>query len=72
VEELRRHGYKLSFGTLYPTLAKMVRLGLLSFQTKTVNHKQRKYYRITPRGKTELDKVKLKISELYEEVVQGK
>lgn len=72
VEELARHGYKLSFGTLYPTLAKMVRMGLLSFETRIVNHKQRKYYRITPAGLKELEKVKAKIRELYEEVIEDK
>jgi PadR family transcriptional regulator, regulatory protein PadR len=72
VKELSRHGYKLSFGTLYPTLAKMVRMGLLSFEARTVNHKQRKYYRITPKGLRELNKVKEKIRELYEEVVEEK
>lgn len=70
VEELGQHGYKLSFGTLYPTLAKMVRLRLLSFETRTVNHKQRKYYRITPAGQRELEKVRAKIRELYKEVVE--
>jgi PadR family transcriptional regulator PadR len=72
VEELGRHGYKLSFGTLYPTLAKMVRMELLSLETRIVNHKQRKYYRITPAGLKELEKVKAKIKELYEEVIEDK
>ncbi len=70
MEELERHGYKLSPGTLYPTLAKMVKSELLSFEARTVNHKQRKYYRITPKGKVELEKAKGKIRELYEEVVE--
>jgi PadR family transcriptional regulator PadR len=70
IEELARHGYRLSPGTLYPTLAKMVRLGLLTFECRTVVHKQRKYYRITPDGLAELDKVKDKIVELYEEVLE--
>ncbi len=70
VEELARHGYKLGFGTLYPTLAKMVRMDLLSFEARTVNHKQRKYYRITPAGLEELEKVKAKIRELYGEVIE--
>jgi len=39
IEELARHGYRLSPGTLYPTLAKMVRLGLLTFECRTVVHK---------------------------------
>jgi PadR family transcriptional regulator PadR len=70
VKELARHGYRLSFGTLYPTLAKMVRLGLLTFETRVVNHKQRKYCRATPAGLKELEKVKAKIRELYEEVIE--
>ena len=72
VEELSRHGYQLSFGTLYPTLAKMVRMGLLTFEARTVNKKQRKYYRITPAGLKELEKVKTKITELYKEVIEEK
>ncbi len=72
VNELERHGYRLGFGTLYPALAKMVRTGLLTFETRTVNHKQRKYYRITPEGLVELNKVKKKIIELYEEIIEEK
>jgi len=72
VEELARHGYRLSFGTLYPTLAKMVRMDLLSFEARTVNHKQRKYYSITPAGLDELERVKAKIRELYEEIIEGR
>ena len=71
MEELARHGYKLSFGTLYPTLAKMVKMDLLSFETRTVNHKQRKYYRVTPAGLEELEKVKVKIRELYKEIIEN-
>jgi len=72
VKELSRHGYKVSFGTLYPILAKMVRLGLLTVKATTVTHKQRKYYRITSKGLRELNKVKQKIRELYEEVIEDK
>ena len=72
VKELAKHGYKLSFGTLYPALAKMVRMGLLTFEARTINQKQRKYYRITSKGLRELDKVKARIRELYDEVIEGK
>jgi DNA-binding PadR family transcriptional regulator len=72
VKELARHGYKLSFGTLYPALAKMVRTKLLTFEARTVNQKQRKYYRITAKGLKELNKVKAKIRELYDEVIEEK
>ena len=69
IEELGRHDYKLSPGTLYPTLAKMQQNGLLTSTTKTVNHKQRKYYRITPTGLKQFDIMKIKIEELYKEIV---
>ena len=68
-EELARHGYTLGPGTLYPALAKMEKGGLLTCEARTVNHKQRKYYRITPAGKSLLNEMKRKIEELYNEVV---
>lgn len=68
--ELARHGYTISPGTLYPTLAKMEKRGLLSCEARTVNHKQRKYYRITPAGRSLLADMQDKITELYEEVVK--
>ena len=72
IEELGRHGYKLSPGTLYPTLAKMQQNGLLTCFTKIVNHKQRKYYRITSTGLKQLDRMKIKIKELYKEIIEKK
>jgi DNA-binding PadR family transcriptional regulator len=72
IEELARHGYKLSAGTLYPTLAKMQKNGLLSSTTKIVNHKQRKYYRITSTGLKQLNRMKAKVEELHKEVVENK
>ena len=72
IEELGRHGYRLSPGTLYPTLAKMENQGLLTSRTQTVNHKQRKYYRITKKGISFLDNIKTKISELYLEIIENK
>ena len=70
VKELTRHGYRLSFGTPYSTLAKMVRMGLLTFEARTVNQKQRKYYRITAKGLRDLNKMMDKMRELYEEVIE--
>jgi PadR family transcriptional regulator PadR len=71
MEELARHGYDIGPGTLYPTLFKMEELGLLSCEPRTVNQKQRKYYRITPAGRKLMKEMKNKIKELYEEVVEG-
>lgn len=72
MEELDRHGYTIGPGSLYPTLAKLEKGGLLTCRAETVNHKQRKYYRITSEGKSVLKEMKLKINELYQEVVTNK
>ncbi len=70
MEELARHGYHIGPGTLYPILSKMEKEGLLSCKTRTVAHKQRKYYRITDAGRALLEEMKTKIKELYMEVVE--
>jgi DNA-binding PadR family transcriptional regulator len=70
MEELARHGYEVSPGTLYPTLAKLEKGGFLNCVARTVDHKQRKYYRITSAGISLLDKMKSKIEELYLEVIK--
>jgi len=70
MEELARHGYEVSPGTLYPTLGKLEKSGFLTCEARTVDHKQRKYYRITPAGISLLGKMKTKIEELYDEVVK--
>ena len=72
IEELGRHGYILSPGTLYPNLAKMEKGGLLMSETRTVNHKQRKYYHITSTGLKRLNNARRKIKELYKEIVENK
>ncbi len=69
IEELGRHGYTLGPGTLYPTLAKMKDRGLLGCEKRIVDHKQRKYYRITADGRELLKATRKKIQELYEEVI---
>ena len=70
MEELERHGYTIGPGTIYPTLAKLEKGGFLTCEVRTVNHKQRKYYRITPSGRSLLDDMKSKIEELYREIVK--
>lgn len=72
MEELARHGYKLSAGTLYPVLHGLERRGYLKSHDEVVNGKVRKYYRATPAGKAALEEAKDKISELVEEVLYEK
>src|SRR5947208_14857534 len=50
-EELVRHGYRLSQGTLYPTLHLLEGLGYLRSRTEVVGGRRRRYYRATPPGR---------------------
>ncbi len=71
LRELERHGYDLSYGTLYPALHKMEEEGLLSREDRVEESRVRKYYTATDEGERELDRVKDMIRELYREVVEG-
>lgn len=70
LEELGRHGYRLSPGTLYPTLHRLAKEGYLSQQSKLVGGKVRKYYAITEQGLVALDEARGKITELVDEVLK--
>ena len=69
-EELARHGYEISYGTLYPMFHKLINLGLLTMTKKNVNGKIRKYYTITPKGKEILSVCKEKSKELVDELFE--
>jgi PadR family transcriptional regulator, regulatory protein PadR len=69
IEELQRHGYELSPGTLYPILHGMERDGYLEHYEETVAGKVRKYYTITEQGLAALQAAKVKIRELVNEVI---
>ena len=69
LEELARHGYRLSPGTLYPTLHRLEREGYLKSQKRIVEGKMRRYYTITERGLEVLEEAKVKIAELVNEVL---
>ena len=70
IEELGRHGYKISCGTLYPVLHRLFNDGYLRLEEKNVSGKIRKYYRITQRGRKALREAKSKIRELVQEVIE--
>jgi DNA-binding PadR family transcriptional regulator len=71
-EELARHGYHLSPGTLYPTLHRLEKEGYLKQSLKVVDGKVRKYYTITEQGNAVLKEASRKIKELVEEVLEDK
>ena len=68
IEELGKHGYRLSPGTLYPILHALQEDRLLASETRVVEGKARKYYRLTPAGRAVLKEGKDKARELMEEI----
>jgi len=70
IEELRRHGYTLSPGTLYPILHGLESAGLVRSRTEVVNGKMRKYYSATAKGRRALAEARQKIGELVSEVLE--
>jgi DNA-binding PadR family transcriptional regulator len=70
MEELHRHGYKLSPGTLYPILHQLQQAGYLACEEEVVSGKRRKNYRITKRGQKMLSEAQGKLRELFSEVVE--
>src|SRR5262249_38033173 len=69
-EELIRHGYRLSQGTLYPTLHLLEELGYLRSRSKLVEGRRRKYYQATATGQKVLAEARQKLSELIAEVIE--
>ncbi len=72
IEELGRHGYKLSPGTIYPILHGMKENGYLRSETEVVSGHVRQMYKITPKGKKALEKAKNKVQELFGELFEIK
>ena len=70
IDELRRHGYNISPGTLYPILHSLEKEEILISKPKNVDGKIRKYYRITKNGKKILEDARKKIQELIDEVME--
>jgi PadR family transcriptional regulator, regulatory protein PadR len=68
--ELRRHGYDISPGTLYPLLKRLERAGWLKCKIATGGGpRARRDYQLTAKGREVLAMVREQIKELYEEVV---
>lgn len=70
MEELARHGYRLSAGTLYPMLHAMEERGYLSSKLVREGKRSRRIYRATKRGRTALKVAQTKLRELFREVVE--
>jgi len=70
IEELARHGYRLSAGTLYPMLRTMERKGYLVSEERRVGRSIRRVYRATPLGREALDMARGKVRELIGEMME--
>jgi len=71
IEELARHGYKLSPGTLYPLLHGMEKKGYLISSKETYGGHIRRIYASTPMGKRVLEAAKQKVQELFGELFES-
>lgn len=68
MEELAHHGYRIGAGTFYPLLHGLERGGLLRSSLKTVAGRRRRVYTITAAGKKALEKARVKVDELHDEL----
>jgi PadR family transcriptional regulator, regulatory protein PadR len=72
IEELGRHGYALSAGTLYPMLHAMERNGYLKSRVEREGRTFRRLYKATRLGREALKVAKAKVRELFGELVEGR
>lgn len=71
IEELGRHGYQMSAGTLYPILHGLESRGYLRSSIQPSDDgRRRRVYRITPEGRRALVAAKLKVRELFGELFE--
>jgi DNA-binding PadR family transcriptional regulator len=73
LDELRRHGFQVSPGTLYPLLARMEAQGWLRVRhsiARGSSPKARREYVLTPKGARTLSMLRRQVEELHREVVQ--
>jgi len=68
IQELSRHGYRLSPGTLYPLLHGMEKKGLLRSREIRNGKWRRREYSATPAGRQALRMAKRRVRELFGEI----
>jgi PadR family transcriptional regulator PadR len=71
IEELTRHGYRASPGTLYPIFHGLEARGYLRSNTvRSADGRHRRFYRITAAGRRALTAAKVKLRELADELFE--
>jgi DNA-binding PadR family transcriptional regulator len=71
IEELRRHGYEISAGTLYPMLHGLEKKGYLTSRQERTGRRSRRVYEITEHGRFALMEARAKVKELFGELIEG-
>jgi len=70
-DELRRHGFNISPGNLYPLLKRMEKNGWLKcIERRNSSRNARKEYRLTKDGAKILTLIRAQVEELYREVIE--
>jgi DNA-binding PadR family transcriptional regulator len=70
IEELGRHGYRLSAGTIYPMLHRLEMTGMLRSHEERNGRRRRRTYRATRAGQKALAAAKQKVWELFSELFE--
>jgi DNA-binding PadR family transcriptional regulator len=71
IEELGRHGYRVSPGSLYPLLHSLEKKGYLRSRGVRSGRWLRNVYRATPAGRKALESARRKVAELFQELIEG-
>ena len=72
IEELARHGYRISPGSLYPLLHGLEKKGYLKATENRNSKSLRRVYRATPLGRKALAAAREKVRELFRELMEGR
>jgi PadR family transcriptional regulator PadR len=70
IDELGRHRYRLSAGTLYPILHGMEQQGLLRSRSTRHDGRVRRMYRATSAGRKALVEARTRVRELFGEMFE--
>ena len=70
MQELRRHGYHIGPGTIYPMLHAMEKSGLLGSTALKKDGRVQRAYRATAAGRRALTEAKEKVQELFRELFE--
>lgn len=70
IDELGRHDYRLSAGTLYPILHGLERQGYLRSTVTLTGGRTRRLYRVTREGRRALAEARRRVKELFGEMFE--